>query len=192
MSRLLRLLGSWSLYLGLTLTSVYASGAAAEPTRNPIPAQVTHIEGYPFPAKIAGLARGHKTDYNEPGLGFSVHYGKPGESWADIYIYNSGENLAAADPRKASAEQREIALGDIKTAVSAGSYQNATLIEKTEAAPFAKAHLAITQNRKTRDSYVFITLRKNNFVKIRLTTSAGNPDQLAGKFAAEYARLLKK
>ena len=56
--------------------------------------------------------------------------------------------------------------------------------------PFAKAHVAITQKGKTRDSFVFVTIRRGNFVKIRLTTAADNPDQLANRFASEYARLL--
>ena len=96
------------------------------------------------------------------------------------------------DRRKASLDQRDAALKDIDSTVSSGSYQNAALIAKTEAASFAKAHVAITQNSKTRDSYVFVTVRKGNFVKIRLTTAADNPDRLADRFASAYTRLLGK
>ena len=189
-SRLLRLLGSWSLSLGLFLGPAFVSEAIAEPTRSPIPAQITQIDGYPFPAKIAGLPRRQRTDYNEAGLGFSVRYEVPGETWADIFIYDLGEDLTSVDTRKAAADHREMALGDIQTAVTAGTYQEAKVIAKAETTPYAMAHLTIAQKGKTRDSYVFITVSKENFVKIRYTTSAPDADQMAGKFAMEYARLL--
>ncbi|KLK89773.1 hypothetical protein AA309_29495 [Microvirga vignae] len=192
MSRLLRLSGSWSLSLGLVFGLVFVSQAIAEPTRSPIPAHVTQIEGYPFPGKIAELPRRQRTDYSEAGMGFSVRYEIPGETWADIFIYDPGEDLTSAEPHQAAADQREIALGDIRTAVSTGSYQEAKVIAKAETAPYALAHLTITQKGKTRDSYVFITVSKKNFVKIRYTTTAPDADQMAAKFAMEYARLLSR
>lgn len=192
MSRLLRLLGSWSLSLSVFFGLAFVSQAVAEPTRSPIPAHVTQIDGYPFPAKIAGLPRRQRTDYNEAGMGFSVRYEIPGETWADVFIYDLGEDLTSVEAHQAAADQREIALGDIQTAVSAGSYQEAKVIAKTETAPYATAHLRITQKGKTRNSYVFITVSKKSFVKIRYTTSAPDADQMAGKFAVEYARLLSQ
>ena len=192
MSRFLRLLGSWSLSLGLIFASFCASESTAETTKSSIPAQVKQIDGYPFPADIAGFRRGQKADYNTAGLGFSVRYERSNSTWADIYIYDLGQNLKSADTRKASADQRDSALGDIDQAVSAGSYQSAKLIAKTEGPPFAKARLAITQKGTTRDSYVFVTVRKGNYVKIRLTSAAENADQLASRFASEFVRLLGK
>lgn len=190
MSRLLRLLGSWRFCLGLVLVPACVSQAAADPARSPIPAQVTQIDGYPFPVKIAGLPRGQKTDYNSPGLGFSVRYEVPGETWADIFVYDLGQDLASEDARQLAVDQREIALGDIRTAVSAGSYQDAKLIAKADSAPYARAHLAITQRGVTRDSFVFVTVNRKNFVKIRYTSSAKDAVQMADQFAAEYARQL--
>ena len=192
MSRLLRLLGSWSFYLCLVLVPASLSQAAADPTRSPIPAQVSQIDGYPFPAKIAGLSRGQKTDYTSPGLGFSVRYEIPGESWADIFIYDLGQNLVSEDAHQISADPREIALGDIRNAVLAGSYQDAKLIAKADTGLYAKAHLTITQRGVTRDSFVFVMVDKKNFVKIRYTTSAKNADQMADQFAMEYAGQLRK
>ncbi|HZH11896.1 MAG TPA: hypothetical protein VEZ24_16175 [Microvirga sp.] len=192
MSRLWRHCGLWTFYLGLILLPAWMSQAAADSTRSPIPAQVTQIDGYPFPTKIAGLPRGQKTDYNSPGLGFSVRYEIPGEAWADIFIYDLGQDLASEDARRISADQREIALGDIKTAVSAGSYQDAKLIDKADTVPYAKAHLTITQRGVTRDSFVFVTVNKKNFVKIRYTTSAKDAVQMADQFATEYARQLAR
>ena len=192
MSRFLRLLGSWSLSLGLIFASFCAFESTAETTKSSIPAQVKQIDGYPFPADIAGFRRGQKADYNTAGLGFSVRYEKSNSTWADIYIYDLGQNLKSADTRKASADQRDSALGDIDQAVSAGSYQSARLIAKTEGPPFAKAHLAITRNDKILDSYVFVTVRKGKYVKIRLTSAADNADQLASRFASEFARLLAR
>jgi hypothetical protein len=192
MSRLLRLIGSGGLYLGLIFVPAYVSQADADPVRSPIPAQVTQIDGYPFPPKIAGLSRGQKVNYNAPGLGFSVRYETPNEGWADIFIYDLGQDLTSEDARELAAEQREAALSDIKTAVSAGSYQDAKLVAKADTASYAKAHLIITQRGVRRDSFVFITVSKGNFVKIRYTTSAKNAGQSADQFATEYARQLKK
>lgn len=192
MSRFFKLLGSWSLYLSLVWVQCFASTAFAEPTRHPIPPHVTQIAGYPFPAKLAGLQRGHRIDYNEPGQGFSVRYEAQGDTWADIYIYDLAEDLASMEPRKASIGQREQALGDIERVVSAGSYQSAKLIDKSEVKPFAKAHVSITQKGTTRDSYVFVTISRKKFVKIRLTTSATNADQIANRFSSEYARVLTR
>ncbi|MCG7394572.1 hypothetical protein MHY87_16830 [Microvirga sp. ACRRW] len=191
MSRLLRLLGSWSFYISLILVSGYSPQAAAEVTRSPIPAQVSQIDGYPFPARLAGLARGQKTDYGTPGLGFSVRYEIPGEGWADIYIYDLGHDLTSANARQNSIEQRESALSDIQAHVSKGTYQEAKLITKADANPYAKAHLEITQKGTTRSSFIFITVAKGNYVKIRYTTSAPNANRVVEKFASEYARFLK-
>lgn len=192
MSNILRLLGRWRFLLGLIVVPAYASQAAADPVRSPIPAQVTQIDGYPFPAKIAGLTRGQKVDYNSPGLGFSVRYEVPGETWADIFIYDLEQELASEDARELAADQREIAVDDIKNAVSAGSYQDAKLIAKADAASYAKAHLTITQKGVTRDSFIFVTVARKNFIKIRYTTSAKNANQIADQFAGEYARQLKR
>lgn len=191
MSRLLRLLGSWSFYLGVVIAPACVSQAAADPTRSPIPAQVSQVDGYPFPPKVAGLLRGQKTDYNSPGLGFSVRYEVPGQTWADIFIYDLGQDLTSEDTRQLSADQREIALGDIKMAVSAGSYQEAKVIAKADTPLYAQAHLTITQRGVTRDSFVFVTVNRKNFVKIRYTTSANNADQMADQFATEYAHQLR-
>ncbi|MBB4039681.1 hypothetical protein GGR34_001323 [Microvirga flocculans] len=168
----------------------YASEAVAQPTKSPIPSHAEQIDGYPFPKSIAGLLRGQRTDYDEPGLGFSVRYERPGETWADIFIYDLGESLSSVNARKMSLDQRDAALRDIDHGVSSGSYQNAALVAKSETTSYAKAHVAITQGGKTRDSYVFVTIHKGNFIKIRLTTAADNADELASRFASEYARII--
>lgn len=192
MSRRRRLRGLWSFCLGLILAASGLTQAAAEITRGPIPAQVKQIDGYPFPTKIAGLERGQKTDYNTPGLGFSVRYEIRGETWADIFIYDLGEDPSSEDARELAIEQRDIALGDINSAYKAGSYQDVKLIAKTDTPPYAKAHLTITQRGVTRDSFVFVTVDKKNFVKIRFTSSAKDAARMADQFATEYARQLNR
>lgn len=193
MSRFLRVIGSWSLSLSLVLAPAVVSKASANPTESRIPEQVTQIAGYPFPKQVAGLSRMGKTDYNNPGLGFSIGYAKQSEAWADIYVYDLGKDLTAASQAAEVKDQLRMALGDTAYAVSAGAYEDAKVIAKAETDVFAKAHLTITQKRKTRHSYVFITVRGKNFVKIRFTASTSeNPDQLADRFIAEYTRLLGK
>jgi hypothetical protein len=184
-----RFVCSLSLYLTVTACCAFGTSAIAQPTKSPISSEVTEINGYPFPQKLASLSRFEKTDYHSAKWGFSVRYGDP-QAWADIYIYNGARNLASGNARKEAASELEAALAEIAYSVSSGGYEDAKLIEKSETNGFAKAHLTITQRQQARDSYVFITVHKMNLVKIRVTTSKKNPDQFADKLLTEYAKLL--
>ncbi|MGO4385907.1 hypothetical protein AB4Y85_00055 [Microvirga sp. 2YAF29] len=150
---------------------------------------MTQIDGYPFPRQLAGLPRLEKTDYHNAPLGFSVRYGNA-QTWADIYVYNHDKKLTSATARADAISERDSALEDISANVASGSYDDAKLINKSTAGGFTTAHLAITQRQQTRDSYVFVTVRNANFVKIRLTTNQRNADKFADEFLKEYAKLL--
>ncbi len=178
-----------SLYIALTLLGALVSPTLAQPTKSAIPATVTEINGYPFPPQLAGLPRLGKTDFHSSQWGFSVRYGNS-RTWADIYVYDGNKDLASAAPRKAAMNELQSALKEISSSVEAGGYDDAKLVDTSESNGFAKAHLTITQQQRTRASYVFITVRKANFVKIRLTTSEENSDRLADKLLKDYAKLL--
>lgn len=180
---------SLSLYFVLALICAFGSPAIAQPTKSTIAAAVTEIDGYPFPQMIAGLPRLEKTDFHSTKWGFSVRYGDA-RTWADIYIYNQDRKLTSANARKDAASELDAALEEIASSVTGGGYDDAKLIDKSTTGGFATAHLSITQRQQTRDSYVFITVDKANFVKIRLTTSQKNADRFANELLKEYAKLL--
>jgi hypothetical protein len=147
------------------------------------------IDGYPFPQQLAGLPRLEKTDFHNAPLGFAVRYGNA-QTWADIYVYNRDRKLTSANASKDAASELEAALEEIASSVTGGGYDDAKLIDKSTTGGFATAHLSIAQRQQTRDSYVFITVSKANFVKIRLTTSQRNADRIANELLKEYAKLL--
>jgi hypothetical protein len=143
---------------------------------------VIDIKGFKFPGRISGLGRNKKTTYNVPGAGFSVSYGEPGDTWADIYIYDREMDLPMSSA----------ALRDVQTSVKLGIYQRADLVEVSTSGAFARAQVAITQNQQNRDSFLFVTARNGNFVKIRLTTgSDAHSKERAQRFLEDYSRVLQ-
>lgn len=167
--------------------------AAAQVTRTAIPesTKTATFDGFAFPRQIAGLTRNYRLDYPGPGLGFSISYGKHGAVWADIYIYDR-EQTVSSDPTLPPREV-EAAIDEIHYFVKQGRYESAVIEKQSVSGPFAKAHLKITAAGRERDSFVFVTVRKGKFVKIRLTTEPGTgADAMAERFAREYARTLGK
>lgn len=190
-------LGRWIIFCGwclcVALTLLPGGQALAQPVKTLLPSdkEVVEIEGFGFPKQIAGLPRGVKVDYRSPGLGFSVLYGKPGETWADIYVYDKLLDLRSGSPITHAREELEAALGDVKTHVELGNYQRASIKDRSTSGSFAKAHLTIVQGGQERQSFVFITVHKGNFVKIRLTSNLGaDARSLADRFLEGYRRAL--
>jgi len=170
------------------------SGQALAQARTPLPPgqEVVEIEGFAFPSRIAGLPRSMKADYGSPDLGFSVRYGTSQETWADIYVYDKGLDLSSGAPLTLARQEVEAAIEDVRTLVEQGHYQRATANGRSSSGSFAAAHLTIVQGGQARDSFVFVTVHKGRFVKIRVTTSLGNGAQpLAHRFVEEYGRTLK-
>jgi len=195
MARLQRLVDLCRLCLCAALLSLVATQAFAQPTQSALPpdVKVVQIGSFSFPGKIAGLSRVSKTDYNSPGLGFSVHYTGIDDTWADIYIYDGEQDLASGSAVALAKAELASTLGTIEESVSSGGYQSAKVVDQSQDETFAKAHLKIAQAGKTRDSYVFITVRHKNFVKIRLTSGDRKyADRIAQGFLTEYSGLLGK
>jgi len=146
-----------------------------------------------FPRVVGAMNRISKTDFSEAGLGFSVRYQGSNDSWADIYIYGDPQNLRSGSALSHARNELASALDAIDESVSRGSYESADVLGRSEAGSFAKAHLTLVRAGKTRDSYVFITVHKGNFVKIRLTSGdRTNADRIAQRFLADYSRVLGK
>jgi hypothetical protein len=168
--------------------------ATAQPVRSDISPSVqsAEFEGFRFPREVARMPRRYKVDYRMPGLGFSVMYGTPGDTWADIYVYDKQADLAAGSPNKLSREELDVALGDVQEQVKMGLYEKAALQSQSVSGSFARAHLKIAQGGREYHSFVFITVHNGKFVKIRLTSNLGpDADLIAKEFVAAYGSLLK-
>jgi hypothetical protein len=190
-----RLFGLRRLSLCALLLAALTAPASAEPTSGPLPseARTIAIGSYVFPRTVGDMSRTSKTDYNSEGLGFSVRYRREDDTWADIYIYDGNRNLRSGSALAHARSELVSALEAINESVSKGSYESADVLDRSEAGAFAKAHLIVVRAGTRRDSYVFITVHKGNFVKIRLTSGdRRNADAIASRFLKEYSRVLGK
>ena len=177
------------------LLAVLATQALAEPTSSALPseARTIAIGSYIFPRTVGDFSRVSKTDYDSDGLGFSVRYRREDDTWADVYIYDRSRNLRSGSALSHARSELVSALEAIDEGVSRGAYERAAVLDRSEAGAFAKAHLTVVRAGTTRDSYVFITVHKGNFVKIRLTSGdRRNADAIASRFLKEYSRVLGK
>lgn len=193
MAAVFRLIDLGRLCLCAALLSLVATHALAQPIQSALPpdVKVVQIGSFPFPHKIAGLSRAVKTDYRSAALGFSVRYVGIDDTWADIYIYDREQDLASGSALAHAKAELASTLADIDASVSRGTYQSAEVVGRSEDGAFAKARLKIAQAGKTRDSYLFITVRHKNFVKIRLTSGDRKyADRIAQGFLREYGELL--
>jgi hypothetical protein len=195
MAFVFRLISLCHLCLCAAPLSLVATHALAQPIQSTLPPEVkvVQIGSFPFPRKIAGLSRTLKTDYRSAGWGFSVRYTGIDDTWADIYIYDREQDLASGSALAHAKAELASTLADIDAGVSRGSYRSAEIVDRSEDGAFAKAHLTVVRAGATRYSYVFITVHKGNFVKIRLTSGdRRNADAIASRFLKEYSRVLGK
>jgi hypothetical protein len=177
--------------LGTALLLAFAPPARAQPVRSAISPdiEVAKFEGFNFPKRLAGLQRNWKIDYRMPGAGFSVSYGVPGETWADIYVYDRGINLPSGSELSLARKELESAIDDVHAAIRAGNYQSVVLQNRSTFGSFAKADLMVSQGGQERNSVILVTVRRGGFLKIRLT-STGDASRIAQNFAEEYNHFL--
>lgn len=120
-------------------------------------------------------------------------YAEPGKAWADIYIYDKQLDLPSGPALDFAKREVEAAVGDVNTAVQAGVYQKAKVLDRSESNSFAKARLRLTQGGNERDSFIFITVNRGKFVKIRMTAVADNSsNDTAETVLTEFERTLRK
>ncbi|HZB63376.1 MAG TPA: hypothetical protein VE423_11985 [Microvirga sp.] len=192
---ILRLFGLRRLAPYALLLAALTAQASAEPTSSALPAEARTIAigSYIFPRIVGDMSRISKTDYNSDGLGFSVRYRREDDTWADVYIYDRSRNLRSGSALSHARSELVSALEAIDEGVSRGDYERADILDRSVSGAFAKAHLTVVRAGATRYSYVFITVHKGNFVKIRLTSGdRRNADAIASRFLKEYSRVLGK
>jgi hypothetical protein len=133
--------------------------------------------GLTFPKTIERLKFDSAKDFGDPKLGIGIRYRSPEGLLIDAIIYNQGLKAIAADPTEPRVKQEaDQALKDIETAAERGFYKDLKVIGR-EVVPLTKggapqAHklsLSYTLSEKPRESYLYLLVHKNHFVKVRAT-----------------------
>ncbi|WP_112664203.1 hypothetical protein [Microvirga flavescens] len=150
------------------------------------------IEGYSFPREIVGMARSIVQRYGGD-AGFSVRYSSPDKStWADVYVYDESRDRSQRSETKNAAKEVSAALGEIDRMVSAGIYKQAQVLKRWNESGYDAASLRIEMKDQTVPSFLFVTVNRDKFVKIRLSSRSGsNAHLIASSFAKAYSRKLK-
>jgi hypothetical protein len=145
-----------------------------------------------FPPRIGGLELSNQTDFEKdsPGLGMGWSYHTEGIK-ADVYLYNGRLATIPDDlssPIVAGHFQEVVA--EIYAMKSQGYYTDIRTVTPEErvnigSMSFLHAELKFTQENIPRVSHVYLTVWKNQFLKIRFTFFAS--EQKAGtKALAEF------
>lgn len=179
--RLPLLVLSLLLPLGLAVHNVAAAGSA--------PA---------FPPRIGGLELSNQTNFEQksPGLGLGWSYHTEGIK-ADVYLYTGRLTTIPDDlssPLVAGHFQEVVS--EIYAMKAQGYYTDVRTVTPEEriyigSTPFLHAELKFTQENVPRVSHVYLTVWKNQFLKIRFTYFAS--EQKAGtKALAEFVPAIVK
>lgn len=151
-----------------------------------------------FPARIGGLEFFQKTDYEKdgPGLGTGWAYRAKGIK-ADIYLYSGGLASISSDltsPLVANHFQEVVA--EIYEMKRRGYYSDVRTITPEKriqvgSMPFLYAELKYTQENTPRISQAYLSVWKNQFLKIRFTFYAAEA-QAGEKAVAEFVPTIVK
>lgn len=171
---------------------------AQAPATRP-PAGDLVLRGITFPENLAGFDRGDTRSFEQqsPGLGQSVAYHRTQPRLtATAFVYDKGLQLVPADAERLAAAERDEATHDVEAAGRQGLYQRTERLEAGQmpgpdgGPPQAFASFRLVREGAPQDSYLFVTVRRGNFVKVRVTgPSDPGTREAATAFAAEVARL---
>ncbi len=143
-----------------------------------------------FPKKLGGLDYIGMQKYPHPALGVSLRYSDNRTIKADIYIYNMGvSNIGHNTINSKLTRELANAFKQIKAMEQRGHYQNVRIASKNGKLKILKSKIRNTNfislpvkftqvDRNSsrpapRESYIYITSRKNQFVKVRFTYTGG-------------------
>jgi len=172
-----------SLLLPLGLAFHNVAAAASAPT---------------FPPRIGSLELSSQTNFEQrsPGLGMGWSYHTEGIK-ADVYLYNGRLTTIPNDlssPLVAGHFQEVVA--EIYAMKSQGYYSDVRTIAPEEkvyigSMPFLHAELKFTQENVPRISHVYLTVWKNQFLKIRFTYFASE-EKTGAKALSEFVPAIVK
>lgn len=166
--------------------------------------------GIKFPRQLGSLGFIKKQKYPNPALGISVRYALGKDVKADIYIYNlNTKNIGNNKITTPVIDQLAQAVQDVYTVQKQGLYEDVKPYpdagklkfnyKKIKEKSFTWTALTYRQkgphetNRETRRSFIYLTCKNDQFIKIRYTymQSHGNiGHQLFNSFMKALAREL--
>ena len=137
--------------------------------------------GWLFPKSLGGMKYAGRTDYGEPGLGYSLRYNGNGE-WADVYVYDGGQEDIGEGATAAAKGQAEQHLQFMLGRERRGELEDLRMPEagtvvKIGGIRYFTAGVQYTETRrvpvKEVDSTVAVTGRAGLFVKVRYSRPRG-------------------
>lgn len=163
-----------------------------------------------FPNRLGSLTFRGKHNYSNPALGTSLRYTLGNDVKADIYIYNLNiKNIGNNKITKPVIDQLVKAVQDVYTVQKKGLYNNVKPYPNEEKLKFNYKKIKDIQftwtaltynqtgneetNRSPRRSFIYLTSKKDQFIKIRYTymQSHGNiGHQIFTSFMKALAREL--
>ncbi len=162
--------------------------ATAQETNKQASKQAYHdtTTGIKFPGQLGSLSYIKKQEYPNPALGISVRYALGKDVKADIYIYNlHTKNIGNNKITSPVINQLAQAVDDVYTVQKQGLYEDVKPypdtgklkfnFKKIKDKHFTWTALTYRQkgpqetNRKTRRSFIYLTSKNNQFIKIRYT-----------------------
>ncbi len=156
------------------------------------------MRGIRCPAFVERLARAEEGNYEAQAAGMGVGVGyRGGNTFANLYIYDRGRSgLPSGATTPVARQELDSALADIQAIVRAGRYKSARVVRQFEVKDgpstlYIGAQIAVEQAQGTAmlDSFLFVTVRGSNYVKIRYSTAAhdGSAGE-AERFARAFVR----
>lgn len=144
------------------------------------------VTGIKFPSQLGSLRFIERKKYPDPALGISLRYALGKDVKADIYIYNlNTDNIGNNKITTPVINQLAQAVQDVYTVQKRGLYENVKPYpdtgkikfnyKKIKEKRFTWTALTYSQkgpeetNRETRRSFIYLTSKKDQFIKIRYT-----------------------
>jgi hypothetical protein len=180
-----------ALYAALAI----AGGGMAHDARS----ESISVRGVTLDAAYSGFSRGEVTDYEKerPGYGYAVAYHGGDRGEATIYLYSKGQRDIPDDPTSETVltefneATREILSFEQRLSKKielVGRYGTGTPDRGKE---FLCAEFILSDDSRSRRTFVYVTGAAGNFVKIRVTLRTNDPtDRTARHFADAVASRL--
>lgn len=138
--------------------------------------------GWLFPKSLGGMKYAGRTDYGERGLGYSLRYDGAEGEWADVYVYDGGEEDIGEGATAAAKGEAEQHLQFMHRRELRGELEDVRMPEagtvvKIGGVRYFTAGAQYTETRrvpvKEVDSTVAVTGRAGLFVKVRYSRPRG-------------------
>jgi hypothetical protein len=152
-----------------------------------------------FPLDVGELKRNKVSGYDDPGLGVSIEYLMSGTMTVTVYVYNLGlKEIAAGIGSEEIKAQFKEAKGGIYTFQKRGRYRDVKESADAEASFGGKEpvkwiqstfELTLEENGPVHQSRIYLTVHKNQFLKVRATFPDADKDKCEKSLTALFEAL---